>query len=137
MTAAGGERCLGRPILYAINVNSLAKPHVREQLYADLMSYHIDIAIISETRLKKHHSDEICALEGYHIHRRDRRGRSGAGVAIYVRDESQCNICHKHGIEDDLELLWIKMETDCHTAIVGALYHPQSRATTQIGFMTM
>src|SRR6218665_2581836 len=39
------------PSLYAINVTSLAKPHAKEQLHADLLYYDIGIAIISESRL--------------------------------------------------------------------------------------
>src|SRR6218665_3598026 len=30
---------------YVINVNSIAKPDAKEQLYADLKAYHIDVAI--------------------------------------------------------------------------------------------
>src|SRR6218665_2552337 len=53
------------PSIYAINVNSLAKAHAKEQLLADLQHYQISIAIVSETKLKKHHSIQFSALPGY------------------------------------------------------------------------
>src|SRR6218665_2735384 len=67
--------------IYALNMCSLAKAHAKDQLHADLLNYNIDIAIISETHLKRHHKDEIFAIDGYHLFRRDRIGRRNGGVA--------------------------------------------------------
>src|SRR6218665_2389531 len=39
--------------LYVLKVNFLAKPHARDQLHADLIDYNTDVAIISETNLKR------------------------------------------------------------------------------------
>src|SRR6218665_2561671 len=50
---------------YVINVNSLAKPFAREQLSADLTAYKIDVAIISESKLKKHHKDQFLNIPAY------------------------------------------------------------------------
>ena len=72
------------PSVYVININSLAKAHAKEHLLFDLLFYQIGIAIVSETKLQDKHSIEFSSLIGYKVHRRDRLGRGGGGVAIYV-----------------------------------------------------
>ena len=64
----------------------MAKVHAKEQLLTDLHFYQIGIAIVSETKLKKKHSLEFSRLTGYKVHRRDRLGRGGGGLAIYVSE---------------------------------------------------
>src|SRR6218665_1716602 len=110
--------------IYAINVNSLAKAHAKEQLLADLQHYQISIAIVSETKLKKHHSVQFSALPGYVAHRRDRIGRGGGGVAIYVSDLLTSVTCSTSVDNRDYELLWVLVEHHQSTLLVGCLYHP-------------
>src|SRR6218665_1820821 len=45
----------GLPGVYIINASSIAKPHALDKLNAELSRYQLDIAIITETHLKKHH----------------------------------------------------------------------------------
>ena len=42
------------------------------------------MGIISETHLKTKHPTERFNIDGYTLYRRDRAGRRGGGVAIYV-----------------------------------------------------
>ena len=58
-----------------------------DQLLAELSGYNIDIAVISETHLKKKHLDSTCRIAGYNLIRRDRLIRKAGGVAICVRNE--------------------------------------------------
>ena len=108
---------------YAINVNSLAKPFAKEQFSADLMAYNIDIAIISESKLKKHHKDDFLAIPGYKLFRRDLVGRIGGGVVIYSRDFLKSTLCQISNDNRELELLWVRSCTATETVITGALYH--------------
>ena len=78
-----GTSCL--PSLYVLNAAALSKPHAAENLGADLTSYNIDVAVITETHLKAQHSDSVVAVPGYALVRRDQVGRRGGGVAMYVR----------------------------------------------------
>src|SRR6218665_2347253 len=110
--------------IYALNMCSLAKSHAKDQLHADLLNYNIDIAIISETHLKRHHKDEIFAIEGYHLFRRDRIGRRNGGVAIYAKHQLSASICTITGDRLEFELLWLRVDVEGVTAFVGALYHP-------------
>jgi len=73
------------PSLYVLNAAALSKLHALEQLNCDLNSNSIDVAIITETHFKSKHADNVVNLEGYALHRRDRLGRRGGGVAVYVR----------------------------------------------------
>jgi len=52
------------PSLYVLNINSLTKPHAKEQLLADLQHYRIGISTVSESRFKKHQSAQFSALQG-------------------------------------------------------------------------
>ena len=47
------------PALYVLNAASLGKPNAIQQLTAELGGYAIDVAVISETHLKRKHTDNI------------------------------------------------------------------------------
>ena len=61
------------PALYVINPTSLAKPHALQQLHADLIASSIDVAIVPETWLKAHHSNNLYSLNGYSLFHHDRK----------------------------------------------------------------
>jgi hypothetical protein len=114
------------PSLYVLNANSIAKPHAIESLAAELIGYSADVAIISETHLKKKHSDSVSTIDGYSNLRRDRLQRRGGGVAVYARSElSISEIVFANDVRD-FELLWTKISAAAVQRItfVGALYHP-------------
>ena len=48
-----------------INVTSLAKMNAVQLLQSELVSHHIDIALICETWLTDRHSDDHITVEGY------------------------------------------------------------------------
>ena len=73
------------PSLYVFNAAGLAKPHAVEHLAAELISYNVDVAIITETHFKARHTDSVINIQDYTVFRRDRSGRKGGGVALYVR----------------------------------------------------
>ena len=66
------------PSLYVLNARSIAKPHAVEHLIADLLAHSIQVAIITETHLKKKHALGTEVIQGYELFRRDREGRRGA-----------------------------------------------------------
>ena len=109
------------PSLYVLNAAALSKPHALEQLYCELTSNSIDIAIISETHFKSKHADNVVNLEGYNLHRRDRLGRRGGGVALYVRSNIQSTIWTFSADDKRFELLWVRL---CNGIFVAAVYHP-------------
>src|SRR6218665_2313362 len=112
------------PSVYVFNANSLAKPHAKEQLLADLQSNQIDVAIISETKFKKHHKPQFSKLPGYRTYRIDRLGRGGGGGAIFVNNNCASKSLPVSNDSTDLELLWVLVKSEEASTIVGALYHP-------------
>src|SRR6218665_917761 len=88
------------------------------------MAYQIVAAIISESKLKKHHKDEFINIREFRIHRRDRIGRGGGGVAIYVANIYSSSVCSLTSDNSEYELLWIRVEGGQDATLIGALYHP-------------
>ena len=115
------------PVLYVFNAASLVKPGAIEKLTAEFIGYKVDVGIISESHLKLKHPDSCVAIDGYTLFRRDRVGRKGGGVCIYVRREmAYANVFHPPISIDNtnFELLWIKVNHGFDVTFVGALYHP-------------
>jgi len=102
--------------LYVFNAAGLAKPHAIEQLTADIASYQSDIAIVTETHFKAHGATNI---PGYTLYRRDRTGRRGGGVAIYVRSTLQSASWTPDADDKIYKLQWTKVRDD----FIGVLYH--------------
>jgi len=113
------------PSLYVFNASSLSKPHTTELLNAELLGCGVDVAVISETHLKKKHTNSCVNISGYTLFRRDRLCRKGGGVALYVRHSYTASEWSPvHALEPKYELLLVKVMKDANTAFIGALYHP-------------
>ena len=107
-------------MLYVLNAAALTKPHAVEHLATDLHSYNTDVAVITESHLKLKHTDNVVAVPGYTLLRRDRQRRRGGGVALYVRTSLPSSEWNFSGNDRTYELLWARVSN----TIVGALYHP-------------
>lgn len=112
------------PTLYLLNAAAITKPHAAEHLAADLKGYKVDVAIITETHLKKKHADHHFTIDGYALFRRDRIGRRGGGVAVYVNSSLSADVWTCPGDSTQFELLWVRVQALNHSIFVGALYHP-------------
>ena len=73
------------PSLYVLNAAALSKPRAVDHLSADLKCCGASVAIITETHFKKKHKDSVVGIDGYTVFRRNRAGRKGGGVALYVQ----------------------------------------------------
>src|SRR5206468_10097833 len=98
---------------------SLAKPHAIQQLNVDLTAQSIEVAIISETWFKAHHTDQAMKLPGYVIYRRDRKKRRGGGVAIYIVHSVRSELYIPPNDDSRLEILWIKTQARSEERRVG------------------
>src|SRR5206468_9288283 len=114
------------PSLYLINSTSLAKPHALQHLQADIILYQSQIVIVTETWFKKHHSAEQFNIDGFHSYRRDRRGRKGGGVAIYITTTVKSETFHPSNDNQAFEVLWIKSLLHGYDFYIGGIYHPPS-----------
>jgi len=108
------------PSLYLLNAASLAKLHATELLSADLTSYRCDVAIITESHFKTKHTDGAVSITDYSVFRRDRLGRRGGGVAVYVHSTLPATEWKPKTDNRLFELLWVRIGNN----FIGALYHP-------------
>jgi hypothetical protein len=123
---------LSAPSLYVLNAAALSKPQAIDHLAADLTSYHIDAAVITETHFKSKHSDSVVGVSGYTVFRRDRARRRGGGVALYVLSTIQSSVWTYSADEHTYELLWVRVGSN---TFVGALYHPPKPIYRQLDLL--
>ena len=108
--------------LYVLNVYGMTKSGAVEQLAGDLRSYAAHIAIFTETNLKQNHDNDFVRIIGYNVYRRDRIGRRGGGVAVYVRSTMQSSSWTPSVADNrNFELQWVRIGAHF---FVAALYHP-------------
>ncbi|CAM2095472.1 unnamed protein product [Caretta caretta] len=64
-------------------------------------------------------------MDGYKLFRKDRQGRKGGGVALYVREQYDCSELRYETVEKP-ECLWIKFRSVSNKGdvVVGACYRP-------------
>lgn len=108
------------PNIYVLNARSLAKPNAVECLNADLVSYNIDCAFITETFLNVTHDIEI---QDYAIFRLDRHKRKGGGVALFIR---RCHPCSRIDVKSliPFEICWVLLSMQATTYLCAVIYHP-------------
>ncbi|GAB0208910.1 hypothetical protein GRJ2_003356700 [Grus japonensis] len=70
--------------------------------------------------------DWSVGMEGYRLFRKDRQGRRGEGVALYVNDQLECMELHLGMDEELTESLWVRIKgrTGAGDIIVGVCYRP-------------
>ena len=71
---------------YVINACSLKKPNALQLLITKLCNFAIDVAAVTETWLNSNVSSCELTISGYKLFRRDREGRKGGGLCIFVKD---------------------------------------------------
>nr|GFB50161.1 hypothetical protein [Tanacetum cinerariifolium] len=84
----------------------------------------IDIVGITETWWNAENQWDT-VIPGYKLYRRDREGRVGGGVAIYVKEGLESTRVELEGESDSsVESLWIRLLGSKSNVIVGACYRP-------------
>ncbi|GAB0183945.1 mitochondrial enolase superfamily member 1 [Grus japonensis] len=70
--------------------------------------------------------DWSVGMEGYRLFRKDRQGRQGGGIALYVNDQLECMELHLAMHKEPTESLWarIKGRAGAGDIIVGVCYRP-------------
>ncbi|GAB0204588.1 hypothetical protein GRJ2_002924400 [Grus japonensis] len=65
-------------------------------------------------------------MEGYRLFRKDRQGRRGGGVTLYVNDQLECMELHMGMDEEPTKSLWVRIKGRAGTGdtIVGVCYRP-------------
>ena len=90
-------------LLNCIYTNAHSMGSKQEELEAIVQQDSYDLVAIIGTWWDDSH-DWSAAMDGYKLFRRDRRGKRGGGVALYVRDFFDC--IELDNCDDKVECLW-------------------------------
>ncbi|RMC02347.1 hypothetical protein DUI87_21516 [Hirundo rustica rustica] len=106
--------------------NACSMGNKQEELEAMVQQQSCDVVAITETWWDESHGWST-ALNGYKLFRRDRKGRRGGGVALYIKKAFDTT-----GIEtseDGVECLWVRIKGKANKAhiLLGVRYHPPSQ----------
>jgi len=112
--------------LNCIYSNTHSMGNKQEELEAIVQQDSHDLVAIPETWWDDSH-DWSAAMEGYKLFRRDRRGKRGGGVALYVRDCFDC--VELNDCDDEVDCLWVKMRGKATKAdiLLGVCYRPPNQ----------
>ena len=86
----------------------------------------LDIIAITESWINtvdRHFLPEL-EIEGYSLFHRDKAGRKGGGVALFVRDSVKCIINNSIKVGNYMESLWVEAIGKKGKLIIGVLYRP-------------
>ncbi|GAB0210105.1 hypothetical protein GRJ2_003476300 [Grus japonensis] len=111
--------------LKCIYTNARSLGNKQEELEAIVQQDSYDLVAITETWWDDSH-DWSAAMDGYKLFRRDRQGRRGGGVALYVRE---CFDCIELDDCDKVECLWVRMRGKANKAdiLLGVCYRPPNQ----------
>ncbi|RMC00455.1 hypothetical protein DUI87_23065 [Hirundo rustica rustica] len=112
--------------LRCMYTNARSMGNKQAELEAMVHQRNYDIVAITETWWDDSHSWST-ALNGYKLFSRDRKGRRGGGVALYIR-----GVLDVIGIEnndDEVESLWVKIKGKANKAdiLLGVCYRPPNQ----------
>ncbi|GAB0179991.1 hypothetical protein GRJ2_000464400 [Grus japonensis] len=70
--------------------------------------------------------DWSVGMEGYRLFRKDRQGRRGGGITLYVNDQLECMELHLGMDEEPTESLWVRIKgrAGAGDIIAGVCYRP-------------
>ena len=105
-----------------LNVNSLRNKIDSIDL---LIKEHIDICLLSETKLDNSFPNQQFHLNGYKLFRKD-RDRFGGGIAFYVNETIPCKTLNTSDIPENIELLLLEISLKSRKWIIIGLYKPPS-----------
>ncbi|GAB0203947.1 hypothetical protein GRJ2_002860300 [Grus japonensis] len=98
----------------------------QEELEAIMQLENYDIVAITETWWDDSHNWSA-AMDGYKLFRRDRQGRRGSEVALYVRECFDC--LELDNGDDRVECLWLRIRGKANKAdiMVGVCHRPPNK----------
>jgi hypothetical protein len=123
------------PLIYLLNATSIAKAHAIQNLQVDLEAYNVDVCIITESWLKHHHVDQLFLIQEYNLIRRDRRGRKGGGVCMYISNRFNYNVFTPTNDDSNFEVLWARVthciNSSCVYYIASVYFPPKTQLYTE------
>ena len=95
----------------------------------------VDILGICETFLNSEISDELITADGFNFERRDREGKSGGGILVYV--SQLLNYKRRPDLEGEIETVWLEVSLPNSKPILYcSAYRPPSATVAWIDLFT-
>ncbi|GAB0209581.1 hypothetical protein GRJ2_003423800 [Grus japonensis] len=95
---------------------------IKQELETIVQQENYDIVAITKTWWNDSHNWSA-AMDNYKVFRRDRQGRRGSGVALYVKECFDC--LELNDGDDRVECLWVRIKGKANKAdMVGVCYRP-------------
>ncbi|RMC06534.1 hypothetical protein DUI87_15971 [Hirundo rustica rustica] len=107
-------------------INAHSMGNIQEELEAMVQQQSYDVVAITETWWDESHSWST-ALDGYKLFRRDRKGRRGGGVALYIK--KAFDVIGIESKEDGVEYPWVRIKGKANQAdiLLGVCYCPPNQ----------
>ena len=133
-TQTEGSNYLHVPSFIVSNVMSLA-PKI-DEIRETVRNTNVDLICITESWLKDHIDNNVIAISGYNVIRRDRSNAEHGGVCMYIKDFIQFKTLEDL-MNDQFEVLWTQLRPSrlprgITSIDIGTLYHPPSATDTPI-----
>ncbi len=107
-----------------LNIRSLSRHHSDLASLFSNSGCHFNVVGCTESWLSNFSYVDLFNLEEYNLHIKNRPNRTGGGVCLYVRSSLQVKICDLDLEDDHSESLFIEINNNVKTLIVGVIYRP-------------
>lgn len=124
MTTAGGPKSINMCFL-STNVRSLFNK--LEELEILLKRYSPLFLAVQETWCQQNEKDALYSVKGYTLYRRDRVGRRGGGVCVFVNNAKAAAVQREHTLDSATnEDLWLRISVKStqQQLLVCSVYRP-------------
>ncbi|PKU34849.1 mitochondrial fission process protein 1 [Limosa lapponica baueri] len=111
--------------LKCLYTNAGSMGNKQEELEATLLLKSYDLVAITETWWDESHDWRV-AINSCRLFRRDRRGRRGGGVALYIKKWLECGELSLKNSHKQVESLWVRIRIRGNKGnlVVGVYYRP-------------
>jgi len=108
------------------NACSMGNKH--EELEATVLLESYDLIALIETWWKESR-DWSVAIDGYRLFRRDREGKRGGGVALWIEKSIQCEELSLKNSHEQVKSLWVRSRDRGNKGnlVIGAYYRPSDQ----------
>ena len=110
-----------RPIIAPLNINSLRN---KFGFLSSKITKHVDILLLSETKLDDSFPTAQFSLNGYCKPYRLDSSSNGGSILLYVRDDIPSQLLTDYKIKDHLELFSVDVNIRKKTWLLGCYYNP-------------
>ena len=110
------------PKCVSLNARSIMNKKSELNIMVNDSDHHVIGRPITESWANKDITDAELGLEGYVMFRKDRMGRRGGGVLLYVKDTIPAYEIQLREEADCEEAIWCKLVTGHKTVTMGVVY---------------